>query len=188
MHDYCVPFTNVIHMTAPATFFLQQHGLFKARQSKNPYKIGTAERKILIVFVYYIILTVVALTAFTLTTRDGDEFTSAVFRYFECESKGVDPNNPCDPSGYIKLLHVALSSLSYILLGLFPMVNFIFVISVRELKQYMKKQCPFLFKRPRRKAAKFQLSDTPSSTTSTQAGSVLPSTPQTPREKKHFTY
>lgn len=167
---------------------LQQHGLFKARQSKNPYKIGTAERKILIVFVYYIILVVIALTAFTLTIRDEEEFSSAVLRYFECESKGVDPDNPCDPSSYIKLLHIALTSLSYILLGLFPMVNFIFVISVRELKQYMRKQCPFLFKRPRRKASKFQLSDTPSSTTSTQTGTMLPSTPQTPRDKKHFIY
>ena len=167
---------------------MQQHGLFKARQSKNPYKIGTAERKILIVFLYYILLAVVALTAFTLTTRDGDGFYSAVLRYFECESKGVDPNNPCDQSSYTKQLHVALTSLSYILLGLFPMVNFIFVISVRELKQYLQKQCPVLFKRPKRKAAKFQLSDTPSSTTSTQAGSMLPSTPQTPKEKKHFIY
>lgn len=174
--------------TSDPLLSLQQHGLFKARQSKNPYKIGTAERKILIVFVYYIILAVVALTAFTLTIRDEEDFSSAVLSYFQCESKGVDPNNPCDTSSYTTLLHIALTSLSYILLGLFPMINFIFVISVRELKQYMQKQCPFLYKRPKRKAAKFQVSDTPSSTTSTQTGSVLPLTPQTPKEKKHFIY
>ena len=137
-------------------------------------------------FVYYIVLAVIALTAFTVTTRDGEEFSSAVLRYFECESKGVDPNNPCDPTGYVKLLHVALTSLSYVLLGLFPVVNFTFVISVRELKQYIQKSCPRLFKKPRRKTAKFQLSDTPSST-STTAG-MVPSTPQTPREKKNFIY
>ena len=109
---------------------LQQHGLFKARQSRNPYKIGTAERKVLIVFVYYVILTVISLTAFTLIVQDADRLSSALLRYFECESKGVDPNNPCDPNTYIKLQHVAVISLSYILLGLFPVVNFVFVISV----------------------------------------------------------
>ena len=120
----------------------QQHGLFKARQSRNPYKIGTAERKLLIVFVYYVVLAVIALTTFTLTSQDRERFTSALLYYFECESKGVDPNNPCDPNIYMKLEHVALGSLSYILLGLFPMVNLIFVISV----QYLQKRCPCLFK------------------------------------------
>lgn len=128
----------------------------------------------------------IALSAFTLTVRDEERFSLAVLRYFECERKGVDPNNPCDPNSFTKLLHVALTSLSYILLGLFPMVNFIFVINIRELKQYAQKQCPCLFKRPKRKTATFQQSDTPSSTSSTTG--MLPSTPQTPRERKHFIY
>ena len=126
---------------------LQQHGLFKAKQSRNPYKIGTAERKILIAFVYYIILAVVALTTFTLVVEDADKHSLALLRYFECESKGVDLNKPpCDPNTYIKLQHVALISLTYILLGLFPVVDFVFVISVRELKQYVQNRCPCLFK------------------------------------------
>ena len=135
---------------------------------------------------YYVVLAVIALSAFTLTVRDEESFSLAVLRYFECERKGVDPNNPCDPSIYTKRLHIALTSLSYILLGLFPMVDFIFVINIRELKQYAQKQCPCLFKRPKRKTAKFRPSDTPSSTSST-AG-ILPSTLQTPRENKRFVY
>ena len=125
---------------------LQQHGLFKARQSRNPYKIGTAERKLLIVFVYYVVLTVISITAFTLIVQDADRLLLARLRYFECERKGVDPNNPCDPNIHIKLEHVALTSLSYILLGLFPVVNFVFVISVRELKEQLQKWFPRLFK------------------------------------------
>ena len=134
---------------------------------------------------YYVILAVIALLAFSLTTRDGDRFISEVLSYFECERKGVDPDNPCDTSGYISLLNVAITSISYILLGLFPLVNFIFVINVRELKQQVKNWLPHLFKRPKRKAAKFQVSDTPS--TGSTAG-MLPSTPQTPREKKNFNF
>ena len=165
----------------------QQHGLFKARQSKNPYKIGTAERKILIVFVYYIVLAVIALLAFTMTIRDGERFTVEILNYFECERKGHDPDNPCDTSGYTRVLHVGLTSLSYILLGLFPMVNFTFVVNVRELKQYLRAKVPFLFKLPKRKGAKFQVSDTSSSSTSSTTG-MLPSTPAAAGEKKTFKY
>ena len=125
---------------------LQQHGLFKARQSRNPYTIGTAERKLLIVFVYYVVLTVISITAFTLIVQDADRLFLARLQYFECKRKGVDPNNPCDPNIHIKLEHVALTSLSYILLGLFPVVNFVFVISVRELKEQLRKWFPCLFK------------------------------------------
>ena len=156
----------------------QQHGLFKARQSKNPYKVGTAERKILIVFVYYVILAVIALLAFSLTIRDADRFISEILRYFQCERKGVDPANPCDTSSYMIVLHVALTSLSYILLGIFPVVNFVFVINIQELKQYMKARFPFLFSGLQRKSAKFQVSDIPASTSSTTG--MLSSTPLTP--------
>lgn len=172
------------------TSILQQHGLFKARQSKNPYKIGTAERKILIVFVYYVILAVIALLSFSLTVRDGNTFITEVYKYFNCESKGVDPNNPCDTSGYRKVLHIALTSLSYILLGIFPVFNFLFVINVHELKSFLKRKFPFLFERPgKKRAAKFQVStsETPSSTSST-TGMLSSSTPQTPRDKKSFKY
>ena len=132
-------------MSHGSIIILQQHGLFKARQSRNPYTIGTAERKLLIVFVYYVVLTVVALTAFTLIVQDAEKLISARLLYFQCESKGIDPDNPCDPNIHIKLDHVALTSLSYILLGLFPVVNFVFVISVRDLKETLRKRCPCLF-------------------------------------------
>ena len=123
---------------------------------------------------YYVILTVVALTAFTLIARDKDEFLSSVKSYFQCEAYGeLDQNDTCERS-YIQLPHVILSSLSYILLGLFPGVNFIFVISVRGLKRYMRirKWCAScLFKRPKPKVARVQSSDSQSSSNSTQSSS-----------------
>ena len=137
---------------------------------------------------YYVLLAVIALLAFSLTVRDSDTFTTEVLRYFECERKGIDPANPCDPSGYIMVLDVALTSMSYILLGLFPTVNFIFVINVRELKQYLEDKFPFLCKIPKRKAASFQLSDTPSSASTSSTTGMLPSTPQTPKSKKTFKF
>ena len=126
--------------------YMQQHGLFKARQSRNPHKIGTAERKILIVFVYYILLAVFAVLGFSLATRDAKRVTSGVIRYFECERKGVDPDNPCDTSGYENITNMYISLLSYILIGMYPLINFIYVIDVRELKQHLRDRFPSLFK------------------------------------------
>lgn len=146
---------------------------------KDSGLIGTAERKILIVFVYYVILAVIALLAFLMTIRDEEKFIHELGIYFVCERKGHDPDNPCDTSGYTKVLHVGLTTLSFILLGLFPMVNFMFVISVRELKRYLEKKFPFLLKLPKRKGAKIvQISDTPSSSTSSTTG-MLSSVSQT---------
>ena len=130
--------------------------------------IGTAERKVLIVFVYYVVLAVVALTAFTLIARDKDKFFNEIIRYFACESKG--PDEPC-PRNYIQLPHSILSSLSYILLGLFPMVNFIFVISVQGLREYLQRRCPCLFRRPISEAARFQPSSSNPITMGTQLSS-----------------
>ena len=135
-------------------------------------------------FVYYVILAVIALLAFSLTTRDGNQIATEVLRYFECERKGVDLDNPCDTSGYTSLLNLAITSISYILLGLFSSVNFIFVINIRELKQQLKTWFPHLFKiLTERKATKFQVSDTPSTGSTT---GMLPSTPHTTNEKKTF--
>ena len=171
-------------------FDIQQHGLFKARHSKNPYTIGTAERKILMVFVYYVILAVIALLTFSISIRDLPSFIKEVLLYFNCESRGVDPTNPCDTSGYSQYFHTALLTSSYILLGIFPVFNLTFVINVRELKVFLEGRLPFLFKRSKGsclRAAKFQVSDTPSSPSTTTMG-MSSSTSQTPREKLTFKY
>ena len=114
---------------------MQHHGLFKSslRQSKN--KIGAAERKILIVFVYYVVVIIFTLLGATLRVRDREHTTNEIQCYFQCESRGVDPSNPCDTSGYFNLVTLIMSSISFILLGLFPLVNFIFVVNIRELKE-----------------------------------------------------
>ena len=104
--------------------------------------IGTAERKILIVFVYYVFLAVFALLTFSLSIRNEDQFITEVLKYFKCESKGIDPDNTCDTNGYLKHRQVALISISHILLGLYPVVNLIFVINFQELKKHMKKWIP----------------------------------------------
>ena len=87
-----------------------------------------------------------AVLGFSLATRDAKRVTSEVIRYFECERKGVDPDNPCDTSGYENIPNVYISLLSYILMGMYPLINFIYVIDVHELKQHLRDRFPSLFK------------------------------------------
>ena len=126
---------------------MQQHGLFQARQSRKPHilSIGTAERKILIAFVYYIFLAVLALLTYSQATRDDEPFVRALLSYFECERNGYDPDNPCDTSGYERfIVSIVLASLSFILIGLYPLLNLVFVVDVQEFKQVLKKHFPRL--------------------------------------------
>ena len=119
---------------------LQQHGLIKTKHSKQLFKIGTAERKILIIFCYYVLLVTIALTAFTVTTRNIGQFAAAVADYWRCELTGVDPENPCDGliAPFRDRTHPVLTSFSFILLGLFPAVNLVFAVNISELKQKFK--------------------------------------------------
>ena len=105
--------------------------------SKHPFKVGAAERKILIIFCYYVLLGVIALTTFTVTTRNGALFGDAVTDYWQCEITGLDPENSCDRlrDSFEALTYPGLTSVSYILLGIFPAVNLIFAVNVKEIKQ-----------------------------------------------------
>ena len=112
---------------------VQHHGLLKAKQSKNPIKVGTAERKILIVFCYYIVFTVIAITAYTLDLRDRDKAIEEVVEYFICESTA--PENPCDTS-FRDFIHSEMTALAFVLLGFFPTALLVFVISVKDVKKW----------------------------------------------------
>jgi len=135
--------------------------------SKHPFKVGTAERKILIVFCYYVLLGVIALTTFTLTTRNGTLAADAVADYWQCEITGVDPENPCDRLRdlFEALTYPGLTSVSYFLLGIFPAVNLIFVVNIAEIKQKFRTWCG--------QAAKFHSIEEQSSTSTATATSTL---------------
>ena len=111
--------------------------------SKQPFKIGTAERKVLIIFCYYVLLFVIALTAFTDFTRTSTAIAAEIAEYWQCELSGVDSENECDERkvsleapGYI-----TLTTISYILLGLLPAVNLVFAVNISELRQKFRTLC-----------------------------------------------
>ena len=113
------------------------------KNSKHPFRMRAAERKSLIILCYYILLGVVAFSAFTVTTRNGTLFATAIAAYWRCESAGLNSENSCDGlrDSLRQLTNPGLASASYILLGIFPAVNLIFAVNVKEIKQKFKTWC-----------------------------------------------
>ena len=117
-------------------FYLQEQGLFHSTLPKSSLiHVSTAEKKLLIVFTYYIFLYVIAELNFTLAIQIADTLQTEVFSYFLCEQNGCDPSAPCDRSGFENLLNQGIILLSSILSFLSPAVNFVFVVDYQELKQ-----------------------------------------------------
>lgn len=142
--------------TFPFLSNMQQHGLFTSK--KSSMKIGAAERKILIVFCYYVLLAVIALTAFTLSTKNFPKTIRLFAEYFNCERNGHNSSNPCSRSEFERLNNATLTSFSYILLGLFPIVNLIYAVNIQELKVYCR--CFRNFKKAVSKISNNELSTT----------------------------
>ena len=133
--------------------------------SKQPFKIGTAERKVLVIFCYYVLLFVIALTTFTDFTRTFTDLGAKLAEYWRCELSGAGSENACNEmkASFEAPGLTALSSISYILLGLLPAVNLIFAVNISELRQKYRTWCSRITK----------LYSTEEPSTSSTAGTAL---------------
>ena len=101
-------------------------------------RVTVAELKILIVFFYSLIFSVVSLTGFTVATQNVTEFASELSAYFACESQGIQPGRMCE-RGFNRIGNEVVLCLVYILLGFYPVVSLVFVISYQEMKEKFSK-------------------------------------------------
>ena len=62
----------------------------------------------------------------------------AILLYFNCERNGANPN--CNRGSFENESYPGLTALSYVLLGLFPAVNFLYVINFKELSCWCRKK------------------------------------------------
>ncbi len=92
----------------------------------------------MLVFLYFFLLTVVSYTGFSLFHRKIERYSTELMAYFTCESYGRDPENPCDRSGFEELAFPAATAVAYILVELSPIVNFVFVINIQDMKAMFK--------------------------------------------------
>ncbi len=105
--------------------------LLQIFRSKNETHI--AQAKILIVLVYYIVVGASVLTAYSVFTRNETVFKDELREYFICEAAGT--GEPCDRSGFMDSNHPVLEAISYILLGLTPVTNLVYVMNFQKMKE-----------------------------------------------------
>ncbi len=100
-------------------------------------RLGTPEKKILIASCYYILLGVVALSGLIRNLQHNEVIAREFGKYFICESGGIDPDDPeeCDRSEFDQYRTPELVTCSFALLCIFPAVNLIFAVNIKEYKQ-----------------------------------------------------
>ena len=91
--------------------------------------VGTAEKKLLLVFLYFFLLAVVSYTGFALFHRKVERYSNELMTYFECEKHGLDPMNPCSRDALEHLAFPGATAVAYVLVELAPIVNFVFIIN-----------------------------------------------------------
>jgi len=143
-----------------ATWLVQNEAFKASLQGRS------CRAKILIIFCCYVLLGVIGLTTFTITTQNATLLADAVADYWQCEITGVDPENSCDRLRdlFEALTYPGLTSVTYFLLGIFPAVNLIFAVNIEEIKQKFRTWCG--------RAAKFHLIEERSSTSTPTATST----------------
>ena len=113
---------------------LQHEGLFRSKKLKHLIKIGTPQRKILIVFLYYVSVGALALTTFTLITRNNSKYISETLQYFECQKSGSNTTCSYDPNNSPTIAAISLSSIAF-----FPAVNLVYVVNFKAIKTFWKR-------------------------------------------------
>ena len=100
---------------------------------KKVLKLHSGEVKVLVISCYFTIFAVFIITTFTINNvLKQAKLISAIMNNFACEATGTV--NECDRS-FVDLRGDIFSILTFVLIGLFPIVNLIYVLNIRELKQ-----------------------------------------------------
>ena len=96
--------------------------------------MGTAERKVLLVFTYYILVGVFVLTSSAVLENNADRKYTAFAEYLQCEANGR--NNTCiyDTQHFESAMVLSIN----VLLGLTPAIILVFAINVSEARAFSK--------------------------------------------------
>ena len=122
---------------------MQRQQLFQRRNSKYLryfISFSVPEVKILLLSCYFIIFGITALITLSIAVRDADIILKRLIDYFACQAKGNNDNNMCyeEYDELEVLLQPELNDATYILMGLVPWSNLLFVIQVAYIKKGMQ--------------------------------------------------
>ena len=106
---------------------------------KSYLLMSTAELKILIIFLYYAIC-LSSVLALSSVGNVGSLFSDELIRYFSCEATGIIAGKVCERT-FQRLSTEIPVNLALVLLGLFPVVNLVYVLNLTKIKRWISRQC-----------------------------------------------
>ena len=101
------------------------------------WQVSIAETKILLVLCYYAIFGIASLTSFAVESANQEDQFRAIQQYFVCEAAGT--GKECDLSAFDEFTKRELVAVVYMLFGLIPAVNLMFVINWTVAKKLSKR-------------------------------------------------
>ena len=100
-------------------------------------QLHSGEMKVLLISCYFTIFSVFIITTFTLhKIQSLEQLISDITNYFACEATGMVKD--CDKPS-VELHRRIVSIVTFMLIGLFPIVNLVYVLNIQELKQKVSK-------------------------------------------------
>ena len=127
-------FTFKFRLTMDTLCSLLQSSL-NQRRKKGSISFGSTEKKLLVVFIYYEFLAVIALLIFTLNVIFSDVVVRSIRDYFLCEQRGHDPENPCSRYEINRYGIPWVTATSNIIIAAYPIVNLIYAVNIKRVKQ-----------------------------------------------------
>ena len=101
--------------------------------------MSTAELKILITFLYYLI-NLASVLALSAVGNVGPKFTTELIRYFSCEATGIAPGKVCERTFQTLATEIPVN-LGLVVLGLYPAVNLVYTLNLTTIKRWISRQC-----------------------------------------------
>ena len=97
-------------------------------RSRNTVLLSPAERKVFVVFLYYLFSGVLQLSTFSLFNKDIDHNIKALGSYFQCQRSGHNESCSLD-TRFIEFW----SLFAFIVLLLLPVINLYFALKLRSV-------------------------------------------------------
>ena len=102
---------------------------------KKILKMNSPEAKVFVILCYYSVLAVIVLANATIRVIKQPQFFADIATYFACESF---PDGNCERV-FESLGAEVVTKLNYLLFGIYPIVNLLYVLNISELKmKYMR--------------------------------------------------
>ena len=97
-------------------------------RSRSTVLLSPAERKVFVVFLYYLFSGVLQLSTFSLVIKSNDHNIKALGSYFQCQRSGLNESCSLD-TRFIEFW----SLLAFIVLLLLPVINLYFALKLKSV-------------------------------------------------------